>query len=117
MNKYPAKAPAAPVSFWLLMIWAAIMAALVSAQVLAADARFCGGKTIRNPATVRAFKKEWPCIAPCDKTWQVDHIIPLAAGGCELLLTCNGCLRLSRPALAQPARIAGNVRFMGVLEL
>lgn len=51
-----------------------------------ADARFCGGKPVRNPATVKAFKKEWPCIAPCDKTWQVDHIIPLAVGGCDAII-------------------------------
>lgn len=81
-------------SFYFLIIWAAIALCLVSAHVFAADARFCGvvyrnAKTheiIRSAAVVRAFKREWPCVAPCDATWQVDHIEPLANGGCDSII-------------------------------
>lgn len=44
------------------------------------------GEIVRNPAMVRAFKREHPCPAngktagPCPG-YVVDHIIPLCAGG------------------------------------
>ena len=79
---------------WVLIIGASVFLALFSAHVLAADARFCGvvyrnattHEIIRSAAVVRAFKREWPCVAPCDATWQVDHIEPLANGGCDSII-------------------------------
>lgn len=79
---------------WLLVMWAAIFLALLSAHAFAEDARFCGvvyryassHDIIRSKAVVNAFKKEHPCIAPCDKTWRVDHTIPLVNGGCDSVI-------------------------------
>lgn len=60
-----------------------------------ADERFCGyvkrndrGEISRSSTIVRNFKKEYPCpetglsTGAC-KGWSVDHVIPLACGGCD----------------------------------
>lgn len=78
----------------VMIIFAAWFSALAVNEVLAADARFCGvvyrdavtHKIIRSAAVVRAFKKEHPCVFPCNATWQVDHIYPLSEGGCDILI-------------------------------
>lgn len=78
----------------MLLIWAFIGLCLISAHALAADARFCGvvyrnattHEIIRSAAVVRAFKREWPCITPCDATWRVDHTLPLVNGGCDSVI-------------------------------
>lgn len=75
----------------LLIVWMLVLLCLISAHAFAADARFCGvvyrnattHEIIRSRAVVNAFKREWPCIAPCNSTWQVDHTIPLKVGGCD----------------------------------
>lgn len=55
------------------------------------ETRYCGeparnadGSIKRNHAVVAAFKKLYPL--PPDKDpndWQVDHVLPLADGGCD----------------------------------
>jgi hypothetical protein len=59
------------------------------------ETRYCGtpvrdsgGTIIRSPAVVAAFKKTHPCpdtgrsVGACPG-WEVDHVIPLACGGCD----------------------------------
>jgi len=59
------------------------------------DARYCGqpkrdakGVIIRSAAQVRKFVQVFPCpttllhIRAC-KGWDVDHVIPMASGGCD----------------------------------
>jgi len=61
-----------------------------SSMVYATDSRFCGvvyqdistGKIHRSTSVLNAYKKEWPCPIDCTN-YQVDHIIPLACGGCD----------------------------------
>ena len=75
----------------MILIW---LLALGCTVALAEDARFCGvvyrdaitKKIIRSAAVKAAFKNEWPCIAPCDATWQVDHTLPLYKGGCDSVI-------------------------------
>ena len=59
------------------------------------DAKFCGdikrdkkGRIKRNPYVVKFFKDVYPCPSTMNNlgvcpNWQVDHIIPLACGGCD----------------------------------
>lgn len=54
------------------------------------ETRYCGdpertesGRIKRSMATVKKFKELYPCIYPCDFSWRVDHVIPLAVGGCD----------------------------------
>jgi hypothetical protein len=71
-----------------------LLSFLVFPYVFAGDhlkeTRYCGdperteaGKIKRSMATVKHFKELYPCIYPCDDTWRVDHVIPLAVGGCD----------------------------------
>jgi len=59
------------------------------------DPRYCGepartaaGRIIRSRAVLNDFAKVFPCpttlapIASCPG-WQIDHVIPLASGGCD----------------------------------
>jgi hypothetical protein len=68
---------------------------LLAGSVFADDPRYCGdaqrdarGKIKRSAAMVRAFKTEHACpvtlrhFGPCGG-WAVDHVIPLACGGCD----------------------------------
>lgn len=79
---------------WVLIIGASVFLALLSAHVLAADARFCGvvyrsAKThevLRNDTIKDHFKAEVPCILPCDATFEIDHIYPLSRGGCDSII-------------------------------
>jgi hypothetical protein len=47
--------------------------------------RDVNGKIKRSSATVRQFKNLHPCVLPCRFDWQVDHIIPLACGGLDVV--------------------------------
>ena len=59
-----------------------------------AETRYCGepkrnaaGTIIRSAAVREAFTKAHPCpltgLPGTCKGWQVDHVIPLACGGCD----------------------------------
>ena len=53
-------------------------------------ARTADGSIARRADVLRAFKKAHPCPSTgkssgrCDG-WQIDHVIPLAVGGCDSL--------------------------------
>lgn len=64
-----------------------IVAVLISFNVLA-DSRVCSStKNTRSPKAVAEFKKLYPCpdtkLPGACPRWEVDHIIPLACGGCD----------------------------------
>jgi hypothetical protein len=85
-----------------LLLSLALLPGLVLAQLPApgepgapADARYCGepartndGRIKRNRAVLREFAAVFPCpstlqpVASCPG-WAIDHVIPLAAGGCD----------------------------------
>ena len=60
-----------------------------------ADARYCGepartpaGRIKRSQAVLARFAQVFPCPttlepAPSCPGWQIDHVIPLASGGCD----------------------------------
>jgi len=56
---------------------------LEETRYCAAPKRDSEGKILRSMSTVRKFKELYPCVDPCDSTWQVDHVIPLSQGGCD----------------------------------
>lgn len=72
-----------------------IVLLIVTQAALAADARFCGAPernangTIKRSAAVRAaFMREYPCPGRDPEgrcTWIVDHVVPLACGGCDMV--------------------------------
>ena len=79
----------------LVCLTAIIFSSAESAQ--AYDKRNCGIENIqrysdgtikRSDAAVRVFRSIYPCpatgeiLGACDG-WQVDHVIPLASGGCD----------------------------------
>lgn len=89
------------------MTWYAWLAALAFVPVAALaqlpapgtlgapeDARYCGeparnsaGKIKRSQKLLSDFAKVFPCPAtlepvPSCQGWQIDHVIPLASGGC-----------------------------------
>lgn len=59
------------------------------------DARYCGepardanGRILRSKKVLRDFARVFPCPAtlkptPSCKGWAIDHVIPLASGGCD----------------------------------
>lgn len=61
------------------------------------DTRFCGepardatGRIQRDQGVLRAFKKRYPCPSTGQTTgacpgWAIDHVIPLACGGCDAM--------------------------------
>lgn len=61
---------------------------IVSPYVEAQDIRMCGGYPERSWKTVKSFRDLYPCpstalhVGSCPG-WQVDHVIPLAVGGCD----------------------------------
>jgi len=73
-----------------------ILLLLVVNAAIADDARYCSIEPVRNDdgtikrsaAVVREFRQYHPCPStgkvdgPCEG-WQVDHVIPLAVGGCD----------------------------------
>lgn len=81
----------------ILALAFAILMLLICAQGQAADPRFCGSverdyndKIARDQRVLREFKREYPCpstklrFGPCPG-WNIDHIIPLACGGCDAM--------------------------------
>lgn len=74
----------------ILMLFASI--------AYAQDTRYCGppqrdaeGKIKRSTKIINAFKKVHPCPSngmihgPCPG-WSIDHVIPLACGGCDAII-------------------------------
>jgi len=73
----------------------AILLALLTSSALA-DTRICGvnperdaeGRIIRSTSLRNHFQRIHPCpstgltVGPC-KGWAIDHVIPLACGGCD----------------------------------
>lgn len=63
-----------------------------------ADPRYCGeperdarGRIKRSRAVLREFARVFPCPstlqpAPSCPGWSIDHVLPLAAGGCDSTL-------------------------------
>jgi hypothetical protein len=70
-----------------------MIAALVAALLLQGPATGCpvlreGGKIVRSPAAVRAFRATHPCPTTGKRSgacpgYVVDHLWPLCAGGCD----------------------------------
>lgn len=68
-----------------------LIALLLSGAAHAADPRFCGpparnahGEIVRSTKVLADFERQWP--KPVDgRTWYIDHIVPLACGGCDAL--------------------------------
>ena len=54
------------------------------------DIRYCGGYPERQSSTVRVFRAIYACPSTgqhegaCPQ-WQVDHVIPLSVGGCDVV--------------------------------
>lgn len=73
-----------------------ILAALISFNVFAetVDSRYCGeperysnGKIKRNANLVKQFKEMYPIPEELKHmNFEVDHVIPLANGGCDSLI-------------------------------
>lgn len=72
-----------------------VLLLFVAGVAYGVDGRYCGppvrddkGRIARSASEVRKFKLEHPCPAtglstgPCPG-WAVDHVIPLACGGCD----------------------------------
>jgi len=76
------------------LIWLATALALFANFAIADDPRFCGvvyryldnGAVVRSSAVVREYKRLWPCVHPCNASWQIDHPLPLADGGCDSVI-------------------------------
>lgn len=77
------------------MIVKSILFLALAISSLPTDTKFCGvpkrdpdGSTARSAAVLADFKKQHPCPAnqktsgPCPG-WNMDHVIPLACGGCD----------------------------------
>ena len=74
---------------------AAAILALAVMPAAAIDPRYCGdpartadGRIKRSRAVLAEFKREHPCPATgatsgACRGWQIDHVIPLACGGCD----------------------------------
>lgn len=74
----------------LIVISALLISWPANAEDHLVETRYCGepkrnteGRIRRSMATVKYFKELYPCEYPCDNTWRVDHVIPLAVGGCD----------------------------------
>ena len=87
---------------WIFFLMGAIfmmaLCTFVHATDITDDPRYCGepardvnGKIIRSAAVIAQFKRIHPCpstgkTAGACPGWQIDHIIPLAVGGCDAIL-------------------------------
>jgi hypothetical protein len=66
---------------------------LSSSAIAQNDIRYCGdpqraasGKIKRSAAVLRDFESMYPLPAGYKRSeWQIDHVIPLAVGGCDAL--------------------------------
>lgn len=71
-----------------------ISASIAHAEPISADPRYCGepkrntsGKIVRSIAERKRFETLYPLPIQYKRNeWQVDHVIPLAVGGCDLLI-------------------------------
>lgn len=79
--------------FWIIQLlgWVAFIA-IMSWPIYsyAGDSRMCEVRQQRKPSTVLAFRKIHPCPSTGKTTgacpgWQVDHVIPLASCGCDIV--------------------------------
>lgn len=67
----------------------AIAGPLDEARLCGAPARDAKGEILRRADVLRAFKQAHPCPAPDPARpnacpgWVMDHVIPLACGGCD----------------------------------
>ena len=87
---------------FLLLLVMLVAGTAATAQLPAAgqpgavnDARYCGepertasGRIKRDPVVLRQFAKVFPCPEPQEGIpgcpgWSIDHVIPLATGGCH----------------------------------
>lgn len=79
---------------------AAILTLLLSspAHSVEIDSRYCGiverttsGEIKRSSTVIRQFRARWACpstgyyFGACPG-WQIDHVIPLATGGCDSII-------------------------------
>ena len=123
----------------LLLLLIGLIATVARAQLPAAgqpgavnDPRYCGeparnidGRIKRSRAVLREFAKVFPCpetleALPSCPGWAIDHVIPLAVGGCDAAInlqwlpdTIKSCSdadckdRWERIYHAQPRRAVG----------
>lgn len=88
---------------WVLFALLAVLAMDADAKLpepgtpeAPADSRYCGepardgnGRIKRSQAVLRQFAKVWACPSTGDNHpscpgWHIDHVIPLAVGGCDM---------------------------------
>lgn len=81
----------------LVALLIALALPATAASGVPGDIRFCGapardkdGTIHRSQAVLRAFQKRYPCPANGKTTgacpgWAIDHVIPLACGGCDAM--------------------------------
>jgi hypothetical protein len=80
------------------ILFAVALLALAAFEASAADPRYCGpaarasdGRIARSRAVLREFRAEHPCPSTgrtrgsCPG-WELDHVIPLACGGCDTVI-------------------------------
>lgn len=72
-----------------------LLLSLVAALAAAVDPRYCGpperdaeGRIVRSAEPVRAFRALYACpstgrYAGACPGWALDHVVPLACGGCD----------------------------------
>lgn len=78
------------------MRWITLALAILCTPSLAQDTRYCAdqpqrdakGRILRDKAVLREFKRLHPCPSTGKQSggcpgWAIDHIIPLACGGCD----------------------------------
>lgn len=82
------------------LVLVAVLFLCSTGQAMVDDVRYCyditsvprdaDGNTLRSQAVVKKFKAVHPCpktklsTGPCPE-WQVNHVIPLAVGGCDTI--------------------------------
>lgn len=68
-----------------------LLSADVSADNHLVETRYCGepkryadGRIARSVTVVKEFERRYPLPAQYSRNdWQIDHVIPLASGGCD----------------------------------
>lgn len=78
------------------------------------DARYCGapkrdenGKIIRDPLVTAAFMAWHPCPSTGERSgicpdWSMDHVVPLACGGCDSVSNLQWLHKSVKSAAAKP---------------
>ncbi len=72
----------------VLLAAAACASPLAETRYCGAPARDAAGDIVRDARVARAFRKAHPCPSTGRTTgacpgWSIDHVIPLACGGCD----------------------------------